>query len=164
MRFQGTVFKKILIVNGHGGNSSLLRVFLREILHKKRDYVVYALIEPWLAIEEVAKKVCESKVAGHACERETSMGLYLFENLIKMENVKQEAIIGSTGLTGIETPVDWQAYAIQLYLGDPRLATREKGKILVEKLVEFVADAIRRIKQDEKVPRILDDFYKKAYG
>jgi creatinine amidohydrolase len=157
-------FKKILIVNGHGGNSSLLRVFLREILHKKRDYVVYALIEPWLAIEEVAKKVCESKVAGHACERETSMGLYLFENLIKMENVKQEAIIGSTGLTGIETPVDWQAYAIQLYLGDPRLATREKGKILVEKLVEFVADAIRRIKQDEKVPRILDDFYKKAYG
>jgi len=157
-------FKKILIVNGHGGNSSLLRVFLREILHKKRDYVVYALIEPWLAIEEVAKKACESKVAGHACERETSMGLYLFQNLIKMENVKQEAAIGSTGLTGIETPVDWQAYAIQLYLGDPRLATMEKGKILVEKLVDFVADAIKRIKQDEKVPRILDDFYKRAYG
>lgn len=157
-------FKKIMIVNGHGGNSNLLRVFLRESLHKKRDYVIYALIEPWLAIEEVAEKVCESKVTGHACERETSMGLYLFENLIKMENVKQEAIIGSTGLTGIETPVDWQAYAVQLYLGDPRLATKEKGKILVEKLVDFVADAIRRIKQDEKVPTILDDFYKRAYG
>lgn len=157
-------FKKIMIVNGHGGNSNLLRVFLKESLHKKRDYVIYALIEPWLAIEEVAEKICESKVTGHACERETSMGLYLFENLIKMENVKQEAIIGSTGLTGIETPVDWQAYAVQLYLGDPRLATKEKGKILVEKLVDFVADAMRRIKHDEKVPMILDDFYKRAYG
>jgi len=157
-------FKKILIVNGHGGNNNLLRVFLIESLHKKKDYAIYALIEPWSSLEEIAEKICESKISGHACERETSMGLYLFENLIKMENVKQEAKIGGTGLRGIETPVDWQAYATQLYLGDPRLATREKGRILVEKLVDFVADAIRRVKQDEKVPAILDDFYRRAYG
>jgi creatinine amidohydrolase/Fe(II)-dependent formamide hydrolase-like protein len=92
------------------------------------------------------------------------MGLYLFENLIKMENVKQEAKTGGTNLPGVETPVDWQAYAVQLYLGDPRLATKEKGRILVERIIDFVADAIRRIKQDEKVPLILDDFYRKAYG
>ncbi|MBO3799997.1 MAG: creatininase family protein [Candidatus Brockarchaeota archaeon] len=157
-------FKKILIVNGHGGNSDLLRVFLKESLHKKRDYVIYALIEPWLSLREVAEKICESKTIGHACELETSMGLFLFENLIKMENVKREARAGSTNLDGIETPVNWQAYAIDLYTGDPRLATKEKGKILIEKLVDFVAEAIRRIKQDEKVPRILDDFYKRAYG
>jgi creatinine amidohydrolase len=157
-------FKKILMVNGHGGNSNLLRVFLRESLHRKRDYVIYALIEPWLSLEDIAEKICESKITGHACERETSMGLYLFENLIKMENVKQEAEIGGTGLPGVETPVDWQAFATQLYLGDPRLATREKGKILVDSLVDFIADAIRRVKEDEKVPLILDDFYKRAYG
>ncbi|MGQ9479327.1 MAG: creatininase family protein, partial [Thermoproteota archaeon] len=102
---------------------------------------------------------------GHACEIETSIGLYLFENLVKMENVKEEAKTGSTNLPrGIETPVDWQAYALQLYLGDPRLATREKGGIIVDKLVEFLVDAIRRIKYDENVPRILDEFYRKAYG
>ncbi|MEM1558009.1 MAG: creatininase family protein [Thermoproteota archaeon] len=157
-------FKKILIVNGHGGNSNLLRVFLRESLHKEKDYVIYALIEPWASLKEVAEKICESKMIGHACELETSMGLFLFENLIKMENVKREARIGSTSLDGIETPVDWQAYALDLYTGDPRPATKEKGKILVEKLVDFIADAIRRIKYDEKVPEILDDFYKRAYG
>ncbi|MQK95688.1 creatininase family protein, partial [Escherichia coli] len=73
-------FKKILIVNGHGGNSDLLRVFLKESLHKKRDYVIYALIEPWLSLREVAEKICESKTIGHACELETSMGLFLFNS------------------------------------------------------------------------------------
>ncbi|MEM2981408.1 MAG: creatininase family protein [Thermoproteota archaeon] len=157
-------FKKILIVNGHGGNNSLLRVFLRESLHRKRDYAIYALIEPWSSLGETIGKLCEGRTIGHACEVETSIGLYLFEKLIKMENVKDEAKTGSTGLpTGVETPVDWQSYALQLYLGDPRLATSDKGRIIVEKLVDFLVDAIRRVKQDAKVPRILDEFYRTAY-
>jgi creatinine amidohydrolase len=157
-------FKKIIIVNGHGGNNSLLRLFLRETLHRKRDYTIYALIEPWFSLGETIGNLCEGRTIGHACEVETSIGLYLFEKLIKMENVKEEAKTGSTGLpTGVETPVDWQAYALQLYLGDPRLATSDKGRIIVEKLVDFLADAIRKVKQDEKVPRILDEFYRIAY-
>lgn len=157
-------FKKILIVNGHGGNNYLLRVFLRESLLRRKDYIVYALIEPWSSFEDIAKEIFESKETGHACERETSIGLYLFKDLIKMERIEKGAETGSTGLPKIETPVDWQAFAIQLYLGDPRLATAEKGKILVDRLVEFIADAIRRVKYDEEVPRILDDFYRRAYG
>lgn len=157
-------FKKILIVNGHGGNNNLLRVFLRESLNRKRDYAIYAFIEPWLPLGSIVEKLCEGRTIGHACEIETSIGLYLFENLIKIENVNEVAKTGSTGLPlGIETPIDWQSYAIQLYLGDPRLATKEKGKILVNKLVDFLADAIRKVKYDENVPKILDDFYKRAY-
>jgi creatinine amidohydrolase len=158
-------FKKILIVNGHGGNNSVLRVFLRENLNRKKDYTVYALIEPWASLGEVIGKLCEGRIIGHACEVETSIGLYLFEKLIKMGNLREAAKTGSTGLpAGVETPVDWQAYALQLYLGDPRLATSEKGKIFVEKLVDFLTDVIRRVRQDENVPRILDDFYMRAYG
>jgi len=158
-------FKKILIVNGHGGNIQILRVFLRDILNKKKDYVLYGMIEPLLPIRDIISQIIKGKRFGHAGELETSIGLYLFGDLIKMENVKQEAEVGSTHLPkGIETPVDWQAYALQLYLGDPRKATKEKGKIIADKLVEFLADAIRRIKQDAEVPRILDDFYRKAYG
>jgi creatinine amidohydrolase/Fe(II)-dependent formamide hydrolase-like protein len=101
---------------------------------------------------------------GHACELETSAGLYLFGNLVKMGSIKREAKVGSTGLPKeIETSVDWQAYATYLYLGDPRLATEEKGRMLVENLVDFLAKAIRIIKQDTNVPSILDDFYTNAY-
>jgi creatinine amidohydrolase len=158
-------FKKILIVNGHGGNNNILRVFLRETLTKRKDYVVYALIGPLSPIRDLIEELFKGRRIGHAGEMETSMGLYLFGDLIKMEDVKREAEVGSTGLPKeIETQVDWQAYAVQVYLGDPRRATREKGKKLIDKLVEFLADAIRRVKEDEKVPRILDDFYRRAYG
>jgi len=158
-------FKKILIVNGHGGNNALLKVFLGDSLTKKKDYMLYAIIDPLAPIHELAAKLSEGRTFGHACEVETSIGLYLFGDHVKMGNVKREANLGSTGLPkGIETPFDWQAYAIDLYIGDPRHATKEKGKILVDKLVEFLADAIRTIRNETKVPQILDEYYKKAYG
>jgi creatinine amidohydrolase len=160
-----TGFKKILIVNGHGGNNSLLKVFLKECITRKRDYAVYAMIAPWASLGELVAELSEGRIYGHACEIETSIGLYLFEDLVKMVNIKREAKQGSTGMpSGIETSVDWQAYAPDLYVGDPRFATKEKGRKLVEKIAEFVADALRIIKSDANVPRILDDFYKQAYG
>jgi creatinine amidohydrolase len=158
-------FKKILIVNGHGGNNAVLRVFLRDSLTKKKDYTLYAMIEPWAPINELAAKLSEGRTFGHACEVETSIGLYLFGDHVKMGNVKREARLGGTGLPkGIETPLDWQAYAIDLYIGDPRHATKEKGKILVDKMIEFLADAIRAIENETEVPRILGEYYEKAYS
>ena len=158
-------FKKILVVNGHGGNNELIRVFLRDSLTKKKNYFIYALVNPWPPnLVSVIEKLTEGRTIGHACEVETSIGLYLFEDLIKIKNVEREAKTGSTNLPkGIETPVDWQAYALQLYLGDPRLASKEKGKLLVDELVTFIAEAIRKIKEDENVPGILSNFYERAY-
>ena len=34
-------FRKILIVNGHGGNPELLKFFIQSQLERRRDYVVY---------------------------------------------------------------------------------------------------------------------------
>jgi len=157
-------FKKILIVNGHGGNNNILRMFLRDSLKKKKDYALYAMVEPWAPLGELVSELSEGRTVGHACELETSIGLYLFESKVKMQNIKREAEVGSTNLPkGIETPVDWQAYALQLYLGDPRLATKQKGRMLVDKMVDFLAETIRTIKQETRVPAILDEFYRRAY-
>ena len=157
-------FRKILILNGHGGNNEILRVFLRDSLAKKRKYAIYAMINPGALIRDLIEELTQGRTFGHACEVEASAGLYLFEDSIKMERIEREAKLGSTGLPqGIETPVDWQAYATELYLGDPRHATREKGKILVERFADNLANAIRTIKQEANVPRILDDFYTRAF-
>ncbi|MBO3758037.1 MAG: hypothetical protein JTT14_02895, partial [Candidatus Brockarchaeota archaeon] len=64
---------------------------------------------------------------------------------------------------GIETPVDWQAYALQLYLGEPRFASKEKGKVVIDELVNFLAEVIRKVKEDENVPRTISNFYERAY-
>ncbi len=158
-------FKKILIVNGHGGNSVLLRTFMRTTLRKKKNYVLYAMIDPWAGINELAAKLSEGRLYGHACEIETSIGLHLYGSHVKMSNVKREGKLGSTGLPkGIETPFDWQAYALDVYVGDPRHATKEKGKILVDKMVEYLAEAIKAIRNDAVVPKVLDEYYRKAYN
>ena len=157
-------FKKILILNGHGGNNSIIRTFLRESLTRKRDYTLYAMIEPWAPIQKHVAELSEGRTVGHACELETSIGLYLFEKSIKMENVKHVAELGATNIPkGIETPVDWQAYALEAYLGEPRFATKEKGRILAERFVDYLTNALKTIKQDTNVVNVLDDFYRKAY-
>src|SRR5882762_7109919 len=35
------VFKKIVIINGHGGNPQLSRYFIQKLLEKQRNYAVY---------------------------------------------------------------------------------------------------------------------------
>ena len=36
-------FRKIIIVNGHGGNISVVQTFVRSVLQKKRNYKTYAI-------------------------------------------------------------------------------------------------------------------------
>ncbi|MEM3369230.1 MAG: creatininase family protein, partial [Thermoproteota archaeon] len=92
-------FKKILIVNGHGGNNELIRVFLRDSLTKRKNYFIYALVSPWPPnVARTVAELSEGRTIGHACEIETSVGLYLFEDLVKTKNITQEARTGSLNL------------------------------------------------------------------
>ena len=84
-------FKKILIVNGHGGNTPILKVFLREILNKKKDYALYAMIRPLFPARDLISKLSEGRRVGHACEIETSIGLYLFGDLVNYPQLSQGA-------------------------------------------------------------------------
>lgn len=61
--------KKILIVNGHGGNSSLLPYFAQTQLDKPHDYVVYVFDERTPEHGGPPKK---TKIDMHAGESETS--------------------------------------------------------------------------------------------
>jgi hypothetical protein len=60
-------FKKILIVNGHGGNPQLLRFFVQSQLERRRDYVVYFYDpKPDPAFTEKVNKLRKSDPAGDA--------------------------------------------------------------------------------------------------
>jgi len=157
-------FNKLLLVNGHGGNNAVLNTFVMSG-SSRRNPIVYAYLSPWELPEELAEKVSEGNVTGHACVVETSRVLALFGNLVKMENVKHVAETGSTNLPkGVMNPYWWQAYCKELYLGDPRLATAEKGKLLNEVFVENVVKAIRAVKEDEITPVVADDFHRRAFA
>ncbi|RLF22388.1 MAG: creatininase family protein [Thermoprotei archaeon] len=151
-------FNKILIVNGHGGNSHLLRLFLREMLFRNKPYKVYAIIDAWGLFREEIEKVKETKIIGHAGEIETSLVMYAYPDLCRMEKVKGEAKLGTKQLQllpGLETPVDWICYAVEGYVGDPRAASAEKGKRLFESWVKALVEVIRMVREDKSYDEVM---------
>lgn len=85
-------FKKIVIMNGHGGNTNAISQAIREIRDETGE-IVYSLLafptERGFGSESL--KVIKQEGGGHACEMETSVALYLGERVLpgKAEKWKQ---------------------------------------------------------------------------
>jgi len=154
-------FKKILILNGHGGNRRPLRLLLRRMLEKGFKAHLYILTETLAPILDIIDEVRETEVYEHACEIETSLIMALRPDLVKLEAVKGPAKLGKRWIGGhLETMVDWQRYAPMGYVGDPRKATSEKGKRLLDSWVMRIVEAIRIIKEDKEYEAVLESYYR----
>jgi creatinine amidohydrolase len=80
-------FKKIVIVNGHGGNPDLLRFFVQSQLERRRDYVVYFFTPAWdEEFERKQKALRKSDLATdmHAGESESYSLLFLRPDLVQL--------------------------------------------------------------------------------
>ena len=157
-------FKKIVIVNGHGGNPSLLTYFAQAQLERRRDYVVYYFNptdEPEHA-EKVAK-MRKSDAASdlHAGERETATLMYLTPQLVQRERAMWESGAREPrwSIPHVYTPIWWYAGFPNHYAGEGFVATRELGELLTEKYVATLAEALRAIKADDKAPALQKEFY-----
>src|SRR3989442_4771888 len=80
--------KKVLIVNGHGGNESLLPFFAQTQMEKPHDYVVYVLGLVETPPGGPAKK---TKIDMHAGESETSKMLNSRPDLVHMDRAARES-------------------------------------------------------------------------
>ena len=162
-------FKKIVIVNSHGGNPQLLRYFVQSQLERPRDYVVYFYDPaPDPALAEEIKKVRKSDPAGdmHAGERETSVLLYLRPDLVRMERAKQESGENQKRLSlpDLYTAIWWYADFPNHYAGEGDKATRELGQLITDHQVETLARAIRTAKADTKALELQKEFFNRVKG
>src|SRR5712692_3111112 len=74
--------KKIVIVNGHGGNNSLLPFFAQSQLASPHDYVVYVFSNgPY----PPGRPALKTKVDGHAGEQETSHAMISRPDLVHLD-------------------------------------------------------------------------------
>src|SRR5882724_10791630 len=81
--------KKILIVNGHGGNEHLLPFFAQAQLDKPHDYVVYVLDGERSKPGGPKKK--STGIDYHAGENETSNTMVSHPDLVHVERAKDES-------------------------------------------------------------------------
>lgn len=157
---------KIVIVNAHGGNNSLIRFFLQAQLQSQRDYVVY-VAEPPLAPDDATaiKAQWETSVDGHAGESETSMMLAIRPDLCRRDQLRADGEgmpqerLKALRDAGISTGIWWYADHPTHYRGDGNPATTAKGETLLAARAQALAQAIRVIKQDSETQRLQSEFF-----
>jgi creatinine amidohydrolase len=157
-------FKKIVIVNGHGGNPNLLRYFVQTQLGRRHDYVVYFFDPaPDPALQEQVGKLRRSDPAGdmHAGETETSTLLYLRPDLVQMDRAATESGANQKrlALPNLYTAIWWYAGFPNHYAGEGAKATSELGRVLTESRIEALTRALRAAKADQSAPALQKEFF-----
>jgi creatinine amidohydrolase len=154
--------KKILIVNGHGGNTSLLPYFAQSQLAKQHDYVVYIFNTRTPPSGGPAKKTTNDQ---HAGESETSKMMIARPDLVHQERAASESGADQHRENlpdGVYTGIWWYARFPDHYSGDGSAATRELGEYQMNWWIDSIAQAITAIKADDVSLRLQNEFYEKA--
>lgn len=153
--------KKILIVNGHGGNPDFLRFFSQSQLASPRDYVVYVYLGPPAVQGGPAKK---TSLDMHAGEGETSDTLVSRPDLVHLDRANDEkgVDLGRLNLPErVSTGIWWYARFPDHYAGDAAPANKELGEFQTGAAIKGIADLIRAIKADKVAPQVQNEFYEK---
>jgi len=142
-------FRRILIVNGHGGNAGVIDVLASTLGHRHYGAArIAALTYFQLARQAIADlRRSEPGGMGHACEFETAMVQHLRPELVRIERAQTtypDAGSGylTTDLLGsspIRTYHDFADLSPCGTLGDPALASPEAGAAFFDAVAEALA-------------------------
>ncbi len=153
-------FDKIILVNGHGGNTFFLRFFCQIMLEKQRDYVVF-LYENQPCDPKVEAMI-ETEIHAHADEIETSQMLVVRPDAVKMDQVGQDGQPRGR-MTGFEkklfTAIGWYADYPTHYAGQAEYATAEKGQALIRDRAEKLAAIVKLAKSDNTPAQLQAEFF-----
>jgi creatinine amidohydrolase len=146
--------RKLVLLNGHGGNE--LKPLTRELHHRTR---VFLCVCDWYRVATDVYRGLFERPGEHADEVETSLGLAYFPELVHPEladngaakPTRFEAI--NKGWVSITRP--WHLVSASTGLGDPSAATAEKGRklmdVLVDRLSRFLVE-LSAAPMDERFP------------
>jgi len=155
--------KKIVIVNGHGGNNSLLPLFAQAQLASKRDYVVYVFGLPQLEVP--GRPAMKTPMDMHAGEAETSHMLMARPDLVHQDRATQQS--GEDQKrdplpASVYTGIWWYARFPNHYAGHGEAATKELGEFDQATWSREIAEAIRAIKSDQNSLKLQNQFFDDA--
>lgn len=151
--------KKVVLLNSHGSNWSVLDLVARQAMNRHPNVLVAAIFPIKMAAAEL-ETLREAKQTGgmsHGCELETSLMLHLRPELVEMDRAVydisqpdskfywRDILRGSRGVA----LADLTRHASRTGLvGDPTIATAEKGRrffeVIVAATVEFLVEFARR--------------------
>jgi len=139
--------KKLIIINGHGGNAPALKFAAQNI---NRDAHIFTTVETGESSDADVMAICETTGDVHSGEIETSTALATRPHLVRMEEAKVFIPKFSSHYLDFshKRSVEWYTRTARIstsgVMGDPSKASMEKGRriwtIMIANLVEFVED------------------------
>jgi creatinine amidohydrolase len=154
--------KKIVIVNGHGGNESLLPFFAQSQLEKPHDYVVYV---QWGRDEPKGGPQKKDALDMHAGQSETSTMMISHPELVHLDRAASESGADQKRVNlpaDVYTGIWWYARFPNHYSGDGALATKELGEFEMNAWINGITAAIRAAQADDQSLRLQNEFYEKS--
>jgi creatinine amidohydrolase len=139
-------FKRIVLLNAHGGNENALRNITDELTPKLGAPIVQFTY--WYAAAVAIARILETQSAlMHACEAETSMMLAVRPELVAMDRVVLAKANSSPDVSDVVGGgvYRWRTVAARSssgVIGNPEAATAEKGERLFEAIATALADKL----------------------
>lgn len=129
-------FKRILFLNGHGGNVDPMKIAVRQLQPRYLDALIAAGCY-WSVADSERESILSGahKFVGHACEFETSLMLHLRPDLVDRDQLGNAGELIPDVVEGVYISRDMVQRTQSGFTGRPDLASAEKGKELFEAIV-----------------------------
>jgi creatinine amidohydrolase/Fe(II)-dependent formamide hydrolase-like protein len=141
---------KLIIINGHGGNSATLHHAAQMI---NRDTRIFTCVDSGETSDTDIYAITETKNDVHAGEIETSTSLAVRPELVDMKKAKALVPKFSSKYLDFTSKysVGWYARTEQIsksgVFGDPTLATAEKGRAIWEIEIRHLVSLVEHLKE-----------------
>ena len=160
-------FKKVILLNGHGSNMPNLDLVARRAnLETDGECILVAWWHLLTVDAGFMQTWRESDFPGgcaHACELETSLYLYLAEEDVRKDQIKNHISTLNDGNpyiwnelygTGAAALTSWtSSYTPTGVIGQPELATREKGERIYQEAVKQLGGLVEFFRRRPIDPR-----------
>lgn len=165
-------FKKIIILSSHGGNSAMLQAFVRYMLQKKPDFIVYYYYQglvkadelladtskyPYLTDEDISiiqDFKDKGKVDGHGGFFETGSLYDICPELVRLDLMDKKNGVSTKRFAEFDkhkvyTPFGWMGDYPDSYSADMHYGLNDRiARAIGEKTVENTCEAFKFIREE----------------
>lgn len=157
--------KKIIIVNGHGGNTHFFSYFCQSQLAARKDYQVVLFSPDDSEINRQVNELRETNYGGHADEVETSMVHAIRPDLVHADRAGTQSGENQGRLAHLPfgyTGIWWYASYPNHYAGDGSSPQKTIGELKFDSRAEQLARLIKYLKEGDSITDLQNRFYKES--
>jgi creatinine amidohydrolase len=139
-------FRRLIFINGHGGNDVPGRqaVFELRQRHRERDDLLFLFATYWSLGAQPPEREFAQREMGHACEWETSMLLRIAPHLVGDYENTAPVEFGTPFTPAARGWITRERSSVG-HIGQPHLATPEKGEVLLRLFADDVEALLKRV-------------------